>query len=190
MIRRFSIGFVVGCVFLGCNEYKGPEKPEDLIPKDKMVNILIDAKLLTTANTKNKRIMRENNLDINSYVFKKHGIDSLQFAKSNSYYAYHMDLYEEIFKIIVDSLERLNIKLKDQEALEWKEQTKREEDSLRAIRIEKDIDTLLIGFKQLDSLTMLRKRDSIRKILIEKESEKQDTLLITPVSDSVALPEK
>ena len=53
MILKRLILFV-GIIFiaLACNKLDGPEKPKNLISKGKMVNILIDAKLITSANCK------------------------------------------------------------------------------------------------------------------------------------------
>ena len=159
-----------------------------------MVAILIDSRMLSSASTKNKRIMKDHNLDVSTYVFKTHNIDSLQFAESNSYYAFHMDMYEEIYEQVMDSLEKLNIKLKDIEAKEWRAQTKREEDSLRSIRIEKEIDALMLvsPLKEKDSLGIIKLRDSLRDELFKKNTEKLDTLvkqdsLINPISDIVPL---
>ncbi|OEK09783.1 hypothetical protein A8C32_09730 [Flavivirga aquatica] len=115
------------------NQLKEPEKPKNLISKGKMVDILIDSKLIGFANSKNKKIMKEKGVNINTYVFSQHNIDSLQFALSNSYYAFHIKEYEEIYTKVADSLEKLKVEFKALEAKEWKEKTKREEDSLASL---------------------------------------------------------
>jgi hypothetical protein len=193
MILKKQILFIgIALLVLSCNRFNGPEKPKNLISKKKMVAILIDSKMLSSANPKNRKIMRDSNLDLRTYVFKTHNIDSLQFALSNNYYAFHMEMYEEIFEEVMDSLEKLNIKYKAIEAEEWKAQTKREEDSLKAITIEKEIDNLILAFsiKEKDSLGIIKLRDSIREELIKKSVVALDTLvktdsLIKPVSDIV-----
>lgn len=182
-------GFI-SCVFMillvtACNRFKGPEKPDDLIPKDQMVNILIDSKLLTTGNTTTRKVMKDSSIDANTYIFRKYKIDSLQFALSNSYYAFHIDDYEEIYALAIDSLERLGLELKDIQAQEWKEQTKREEDSLKLIAKAKDSLKLL---KLKDSLGLdgSANLDSLKGLLFDiKEGETE--LLITPVSDTIDL---
>jgi hypothetical protein len=194
ILKKHILFFGILLFVLSCNRFNGPEKPKDLISKEKMVAILIDSRMLSAASAKNRRIMKDYNLDISSYVYEIHNIDSLQFAQSNSYYAFHMDMYEEIFENVVDSLEKLNIKLKDIEAQEWKAQTKREEDSLRMITMEKEIDTLMLAFplKEKDSLGIIKIRDSIRDELLKKHSVELDTLskqdfLISPISDTDSL---
>ncbi|MBU2950743.1 DUF4296 domain-containing protein [Tamlana agarivorans] len=128
---------------LACNKFNGPEKPKNLIPEDKMIDILIDSKLLTSANSANKRVMRDSNLNINSYVYKKYNIDSIQFAESNAYYAFHVEIYDAIYDKAIDSLERLTVKLKADEAAEWKSQTKKEEEaSIKSQDLPKELDSL------------------------------------------------
>lgn len=197
ILKKYILFFGIGLLALSCNRFNGPEKPENLISKEKMVAILIDSRMLSSASTKNKRIMKDHNLDISTHVFKTHNIDSLQFAQSNSYYAFHTDMYEEIYENVMDSLEKLNIKLKDIEAEEWKAQTKREEDSLRSITVEKEIDALMLALplKETDSLGILKLRDSLRGELFKTNIKKLDTLvkqdsLISPISDIDLLPKK
>ncbi|MFV0566929.1 MAG: DUF4296 domain-containing protein [Flavobacteriaceae bacterium] len=100
--------------FSGCSS-TAPKKPKNLLSKVEMVNILIDAKLLNSANGANKTILRKNGIDADTYVFEKYGIDSLQFAQSNAYYAYHIKDYEAIYNMVTDSLKRLTIALKKEE---------------------------------------------------------------------------
>ena len=46
-----------------CYKYKAPKKPKHLISKDKMVNILLDLKLLSSTTGKNKRILDEKGIE-------------------------------------------------------------------------------------------------------------------------------
>lgn len=182
ILKRFIL--FIGIIFtvIACNNLKGPEKPKNLISKDKMVDILIDAKLIISASSKNKIIMRDSSLNINTYVYEKHKIDSLQFALSNNYYAFHVEDYEDIYTKLADSLDRLKAKLKEKEAKEWKEQTKREEDSLEQVLKE------IVRLKSLtnkDSIGALIKRDSVQieDVLFEQSIEEIEDL-IEPISDS------
>ena len=182
ILRRFILFVGLFFIVIACNNLKGPEKPKNLISKDRMVDILLDAKLIRSANSKNKIIMRDSSLNINTYVYEKHKIDSLQFALSNNYYAFHVDDYEEIYTTLADSLEKLKATLKGQEAKEWKEQTKREEDSLEQVLKEKE---LLKSLTNRDSLSALVKRDSVQiEDSLLKQSIKEIEDLIEPISDS------
>lgn len=170
-----SLCFIV--LFSACNKVKGPKKPDNLISKDKMVEVLIDAKLIGSAGSVNKMIMKNKGIDVNTYVFAKHNIDSLQFALSNDYYAFYLEDYEEIYNRVEDSLNALKTKFKDLEAKEWKEKTKREEDSIKTLSKEKDT----IGLSKVkDSLKILSKIDSLK--LLKRNIHKKEGL-IEPISD-------
>lgn len=180
MILKRLILFV-GLIFtvLACNKLEGPEKPKNLISKDKMVDILIDAKLISSANSKNKIIMRDGGLEFKTYVYEKHNIDSLQFALSNDYYAFHIKEYEEIYTRLADSLLALKEQLKEIEAEEWKEETKREADSLEKILKE---EKLKIDSTEID---LIVNKDSIQLgDALLKESIKEIEGLLEPISDT------
>lgn len=182
ILKRLILILVIVFTALACNKLKGPEKPKNLISKGKMVDILVDAKLITTASSKNKIIMRDSGLNMNTYVYEKHKIDSLQFALSNNYYAFHIEDYEEIYTRLADSLESLKAELKETEASEWKEQTKREEDSLKKNLKEKE---LLKPLYNKDSLRAFVKMDSMQidDVLLEQSIQEIEDL-IEPISDS------
>lgn len=185
MLKRLALCVVAFIIVTACNTLSGPEKPEDLISKEEMIDIIIDAKLIGSASNANKKIMKEHGLDINAYVFKKYSIDSLQFALSNEYYTYYIKEYEEIYTAIKDSLDTLKAKFKALELKEEKE--KKVKDSLNVLIRKKDSISHLTKFK--DSLKLIIEKDSLNKdILLLKEIE-EGGLLIKSVSDIIAQPE-
>ncbi len=105
-----------------CEDIKKPEKPENLISKQTMIQVLTDAYLSNAARSLNSREIRDNALQLDSIIYKKYGIDSLQFVKSNAFYISDMTVYTELFegveksldahKKLADSLARENKKLK------------------------------------------------------------------------------
>ncbi|MBO3099118.1 DUF4296 domain-containing protein [Gelidibacter pelagius] len=120
--------------FVGCNTINRPKKPKDLIAKNKMSDIMYDLYILNAAKGVNKKVLELNGIMPSEYVYKKYGIDSLQFAQSNTYYAYDTkayaalvekvktdlqkdkDLYEKLTKEeqrVKDSIKKANKKVKD-----------------------------------------------------------------------------
>ena len=83
-----------------------PEKPDNLIPEDKMVNVLYDMALISAAKGANKKLLENNGIFPETYIYTKHGIDSLQFAKSNAYYAHDLDTYEDMYARVKSRLEK------------------------------------------------------------------------------------
>jgi len=121
--------FIVISLFISCAD-KLIEKPENLISEEKIENILYDLSLMTAAKNINPKILKNNDIKIMEYLFTKYEVDSLQFVKSNEYYAgvpsKHQGIYENVEKRLIaekeniallkkqkDSIKKLKIKLKD-----------------------------------------------------------------------------
>jgi len=118
-----------------CYKIKRPEKPKHLIPKNKMVAVLVDISLMNSAKSVNKKTIENNGIVPNEYIYKIHGIDSTIFAESNDYYAYEIKEYQGIYTKVKDSLEALKKKYKAIEAKEKREKAKK--DSLKRAKKKK-----------------------------------------------------
>ena len=80
-----------------CKENVNYIKPENLISKSQMTDMLFDMHLVVgTSNVKNLNL--EKNRNYMSLVYEKYGVDSIQFAESNLYYTAQIQEYEEIFE--------------------------------------------------------------------------------------------
>jgi len=89
---------LIALVFAGCQDVKYPEPPENLLPKEKFVQILADAYVANASRSRsvNNRILRNKGIQLDSLLYNKHQVDSLSFAESNAYYASNLDVYTEI----------------------------------------------------------------------------------------------
>ncbi|WP_432222446.1 DUF4296 domain-containing protein [Flavobacterium sp. TMP13] len=72
-------------------------KPEKLIDKKIMTNILYDMALLEAIKYQYPYVVDSNQVNTPKYIYKKYKIDSLQFAQNNMYYASHFSQYKDIF---------------------------------------------------------------------------------------------
>ncbi|APY10628.1 hypothetical protein BWZ22_04960 [Seonamhaeicola sp. S2-3] len=170
-LKPFLLVFIL-ILFIGaCTG--GVKKPKNLISKDMMVNILIDAKLITSANTISRRTLEENGVFPDSYIFNKYGVDSAQFAQSNAYYTYKVKDYEEIYTLVKDSLDKLKAKYKALQEQEQKE--KKIKDSLKAIELE-------ALSKKRDSLKTVKNKDSLL-VKTPIKTPEEEGVLINPVSE-------
>lgn len=107
---RYLVGILLCVIVFSCNKVKKPAKPENLISKDKMVAILVDLTIYNSAKGSNKRLIDNNGVSIDSYIYKKHNIDSIQFKESNDYYTYDVKTYTSIYEKVEDSLTKLKEK--------------------------------------------------------------------------------
>lgn len=111
---------------LSCNDNL-LEKPDNLIPSDKMVEVLTDLAIVNAAKSTNVAVLHENDIEPMAYIFEKHGIDSLQFVQSDRYYASLPVAYEKIYKKVESKLEK---------ETKGMEKAKEINDSLRRIELE------------------------------------------------------
>ncbi len=107
-----------------CYNLQKPDVPVDLISEDKMVDVLIELTLVSSAKGINKRELENRGVVPDSFVYKKHKIDSLQFANSNNYYAYDIKSYIKIYDRVKDSLEILKTIYKKEDSIENVEKEK------------------------------------------------------------------
>ncbi|MBN4085019.1 DUF4296 domain-containing protein [Flavobacteriaceae bacterium AH-315-B10] len=140
MIKTLKYILLVALV-ISCknNNIEKPKKPDNLISKDKMVTIIYDISLINSVKGVNKKVIENQGISPEDYIYKRHDIDSLQFALSNEYYAYNLKTYEVIYNSVKTKLE--NDKKKFQEIIEVEKKikdsinkkTRREFDSLKKI---------------------------------------------------------
>ncbi|MCK0188848.1 DUF4296 domain-containing protein [Arenibacter sp. F20364] len=118
---KYLVVIFLGLLF-SCNE-KVVEKPENLIPEDKMAAILYDISLLNAGKIINESILNEYDIEPMGYIYTKYGIDSVQFVKSDTYYAAMPTIYEAIYTKVQDRL------VEDEKYFE--EQRQQKQDSIR-----------------------------------------------------------
>ena len=157
----FTIFIIVG--FLSCQEVIRPEMPENLIPEDKMVEVLTEVYLINAARSFDNRTIIDNKMKLDSFVYNKFEIDSTQFVNSNAYYTANLNTYNKLFVKVEERMKKIKtevdslvlVRVQEKEAQRIKDSiTGVENDSIRA-----------------DSLRLL-KRDTIPKLpqLIQPKS--------------------
>ena len=70
-----------------------------------MVQMLYDLAVINAAKSTNSVVLEDYFESPTSFVFKKYGVDSLQFVHSDLYYASQPLLYESIYKELASKLE-------------------------------------------------------------------------------------
>lgn len=114
-----------------CSE-KLVEKPENLIPEEKMVSVLYDMALLDAIKSSHPQVIAKNKVYVMDFLYEKYGIDSLQFVKSDLYYASIPSKYQAIYKAVEDRLSRerdsiTNLIQEGEEGAEMNEQSEKRE---------------------------------------------------------------
>lgn len=132
MIKRVSLLIFILGLCVACNKINKPKKPDQLIAKDKMVNILFDVFVFNAAKVTDKRLLEKNNVTPDVYIYEKYGIDSLQFVKSNEYYAYNIKDYEDMISQVEVRIKAKKAKYQKEIDLE-EERRKNRLDSIRKL---------------------------------------------------------
>lgn len=154
---------VVSFFLWSCHDVKLPKEPDHLLSKEEMVDVLFDLALVNSAKGVNKKILENNGILPNEYIYKKYQIDSLQFVENNNYYAYRVDEYEEIIQKVMDSIDVLRKQL-NREVKEEDEERRVKSDSIKAAK-------QTITPRKRDSLNKRRLEQTIDKEVLEEDLE-------------------
>ena len=100
---------VLGC--WSCQNVKYPEKPENLLSKDKMVDVLTEAYLANAARSIGIKTMVAEGIQMDSLFYAKFDVDSLQFVRSNDFYAADVNAYISIFQEVEARLQKIEKEL-------------------------------------------------------------------------------
>lgn len=149
-----KIVLLLVAVLMVCGCSNGTQKPENLIQKSEMVDILYDVALLYaiegTPRPYNDTIIK---IDLNS-IFNKYNIDSLRFTQSHRYYInLHKGVY---YKMQEDVLSRLEDNLKKIDSLSLSISEKGVMESNRVYS-----DSLTLGDKELKEVDSIQVLDSL-----------------------------
>ena len=111
-----KIFFVILILFSCNNNIRKTPMPDNLISEEKMVDVIYEMTLISVSKGVNRRILENNGVIPEKYIFENYNIDSLQFALSNEFYSNDLNSYLNIYnrvklklqenkQIIVDSIE-------------------------------------------------------------------------------------
>ena len=118
-------------LMISCQDIERSPEPEDLIPPEKMVEILTDISLVHGARTYNKSVMESKGINPEEFIWERHDIDSLQFVRSNNYYAENYEVYKTIYDSVKSRLESLKI---EYDSIRMREE--RRLDSLKTLELD------------------------------------------------------
>lgn len=100
-MKKIFIFLAFTFLFLSCQETI--EKPDKLIEKPVMVDIIYDLSLLEAIKTNNNLLMQ--NLNVEAFIYKKYKIDSLQLVQNSRYYASDVANYKKMYEEVAKRIE-------------------------------------------------------------------------------------
>ncbi|MCF4100279.1 DUF4296 domain-containing protein [Gillisia sp. M10.2A] len=123
----------IAVFFISCQDVEEIKKPANLIPEDKMVDVLTDLSILNSAKNYNRSLLEETGIQPDKYLFEKYQIDSLQLAESTGYYAKKYDILDDIYAKV-----KVNLETKKEEYETLRDEERKKDDSIRALKTTKD----------------------------------------------------
>lgn len=133
-MRKIILFLAIAIVFVSCKEEVVP-KPKQLISQDVMVDIMYDLTILEAIKNQNPASLDTFKINSRAYIFKKYKIDSIQYAKSNIYYASDYNEYKSMFEQIS---KRLEVKTQTVDSLIKKQKKKK---SVKKVQQKSSIDS-------------------------------------------------
>jgi hypothetical protein len=114
-VQKYSTLLIL-LLFFACAPSNEKDKmPDDIIPQEKMVNILSDMHI-AEAMARNKIHLGDTNVQtvINYYgvIYKKNNISEANFKKSYEYYMHHPLLLDSVYSEIITKLSDQQVRLK------------------------------------------------------------------------------
>ena len=156
---------IVLSIFASCKE-KVVKTPASLIEKEEMVNIMYDLSILEAIKIQNPSSLDTFKINSNQYIYKKHKIDSAQFAQNNIYYAADYQEYKKMYEQVKMRLEKNKflieaaIKVEKKKALILEKKNKKQ-------KIKKVNDSI-----KKAKLKMAKEIDSLKKIVLEQKNRR------------------
>ena len=144
-------------LFVSCKE-EVVAKPDQLIAKDKMLDIMYDIAVLEGIKYQNPTSLDSNKINSTTYIYKKYKIDSIQLAQSNVYYASDYVAYKDMYDTLVKRIERKK-SLIDAVIKEDKKSTSKKDSIAAKRKIKKDS---IAAKKATTSPTELVKRATLQ----------------------------
>jgi|GEM_PF-191677 len=166
MCKKLFFLFFIVAAFAACQNIDESERPENLIPEDKMIDIIAEVSIMQSARNFNKRMFENTGIRGQEYIFEKYDIDSVQFKRSNDYYADNFEIYQRIYDSVKNRFEKLKIEL---DTLQKQEQ--RIKDSIAKVRrdslgVEKDS---LNPDKEIEEISdsLAKEKDSLSRSVLD-----------------------
>jgi len=114
-MKKTAIFLLIIWFISSCSDSK---KPENLIPEDKMIDILYDLNILQAIHSNDYKLLSLYDLKPKTFIYQKYDIDSLQLIESHRYYITNMDKYKKILEKIIVRVKTKKDSISEQNSVE------------------------------------------------------------------------
>ena len=139
-------------LFLSCQKELKIQQPDNLISQPEMTNILYDMFVISSSKGSSIDILKDNGIQPDAFVLNKYGIDSLQFRKSNDYYAHNIETYTAILSAVQERLEAEKAELEAQIEKEQEDKIRKSDSLIKSADPRSNNSERLNPLKKIDSV--------------------------------------
>jgi len=100
----------ISIILFSCND-KPVSKPDNLLSKEVMEDIIFDLAILQAAETYMPQKLNDKKIDSEEYIYKKYEIDSATYFQNYKYYASDIKNFKKIYKKVNDRINENKIRL-------------------------------------------------------------------------------
>jgi len=115
-MKKYLMSIVV-CLSLGCSEEPAEQIPGDVLPIEKMTDIMLDVQLIEggiVIRKYNKMQRKEQISDYYKSLYHKHKVSKETFESSLKYYTDHPDKLETIYDGMLERLSQLEAEVQNE----------------------------------------------------------------------------
>lgn len=106
-MKKLIISAVLLAFAISCNDNPVP-KPDRLIEKEEITNVLYDVAVIQAVNSASLNDPLIKKVNLKEYLKKKYGLDSATFVQNQRYYASDLEGYQAMQNEIKERLKREN----------------------------------------------------------------------------------
>jgi uncharacterized protein YcfL len=88
---------IISVLLLSCND-KPVSKPDNLLGKETMEDIIYELAILQAAETYKPQTLSDSNIKIKQYVYKKYNLDSTIYYQNYKYYASDIKVFKKMYR--------------------------------------------------------------------------------------------
>lgn len=117
MMRSYTLVALMVCLLVGCAN--APVLPDDVLPRDTFVEVLVDVQIIEAVFNQNVIRTDDPRLRIARYyaeTFKKHGISDDQFTRTYTWYHTQPELMMAVYDDVMARLAQRQGELMEQKA--------------------------------------------------------------------------
>lgn len=130
----YVFGLLLSIIVFSCSDVQNHPEPDNLLPKEKMIDIYSDMILLDAIHRSNPKSLESFGIEVSEHLKNKYNIDSTTLVQNIEYYNFQFETNIEIYEKVSENIESRKVIIdsivKQRDSLE-KDERKRVKENLK-----------------------------------------------------------